>query len=248
MSAFYINSSSNAIFKHLKKLSQKRSYRYETGQCLVVGEKAIDEALSANLTVIDIWLSSNNKGLFPKKNPKLMAAQLFNDLVESPQITAIAQCRLPELVQKIKPAWKKLFFLADMQDPNNVGAIIRSARAFGMDAVCVSKQCVDVFHPKVWRSSLGALAHLPILQETAEFWDQLKKQHFQIIALDASGSFSLPHFKGENVMAIFGQEGQGISLDYLNKCDQVVSIPIQQNADSINVAVAAGIVAYQFMQ
>ena len=245
MSSVEIRRSDNPVFKHLKKLAKSRSYRHEHQECLVFGEKAIQEALASKLHVKDLWVTTKNRGLLQEQCPKVLVANLFNELSDSPQIRVIGQFHLPKFEKEVQSQWEKIFFLADLQDPNNVGAIIRSARAFGIDAVCVSKKCVDIFHPRVWRSSLGALAHVSILVETDDLWVQLKSHGFHVIALDASAEHPLNQMKASKVMALFGQEGQGIAAEYLARCDQTLSIPIQAEADSVNVAAAAAIVAYQ---
>ena len=162
----------------------------------------------------------------------------------------IAVCEIPNnSIENLKPAIKsKFIYLSEVQDPGNAGTIIRSADAFGFDAVITSPNSVDIFSPKVVRSTVGSLWHIPVYQEVA--LDEILNWECAFVALDSAAEMPLSKIVlDRSVVAIFGNEARGLhNLKGLSASkDRItpVRIPMPGNAESLNLSVAASIVMYQ---
>jgi TrmH family RNA methyltransferase len=138
---------------------------------------------------------------------------------------------------------RKFIYLSEVQDPGNAGTILRSADAFGMDAVITSPGSVDMYSPKVVRSTAGSLWHIPVFESVAI--QDLLALGIKAFSLGASGTKTLSSFAttGDTV-AVFGNEARGLSTAQEVAQIEVVSIPMPGNAESLNLSAAASIVMY----
>jgi tRNA G18 (ribose-2'-O)-methylase SpoU len=165
----------------------------------------------------------------------------------------------PVAVVTLPPGWdsftlpgergKKVLVLEDIQDPGNVGSLIRSAAAFDFSGIILSQKCADPFAPKATQASCGAVVS-PWLRRTDRYRDlirQLKEDGFQILAADLGGKpwkHSGPAQKG--VALMLGNEGNGLTSETLRLADEIVKIPInEKNVESLNVAACGAICMYQ---
>ncbi|MCX6440906.1 MAG: RNA methyltransferase [Actinobacteria bacterium] len=139
---------------------------------------------------------------------------------------------------------RKFIYLSEVQDPGNAGTILRSADAFGMDAVLTSPGSVDMYSPKVVRSTAGSLWHIPVFEGVA-LSDLLSRSELTCFSLAAQGSQSLADLAvvGDTV-AIFGNEARGLSTAQLSAGITLVNIPMPGDAESLNLSAAASIVMY----
>ncbi|MEQ6375712.1 RNA methyltransferase [Bacillaceae bacterium S4-13-56] len=242
-----ITSKQNPKMKEWKKLKQKKE-RYKTQRYLVEGEHLIEEAIQSNVTVETIIIEESYQGHVPiSSNIQIytVTKTLFQEIsdTESPQgIAGIVVMNAEEL-----PAESQRILLLDrIQDPGNLGTMIRTADAAGFDAVVLGDGCVDLFNSKVIRSTQGSLFHLPFLQKSLEeIIPTLKKSGFQVwgTALENSSPYqeatpTLP------LALLLGNEGAGVSKDLLELTDHNVKIPIYGKAESLNVSIAAAILMY----
>ena len=138
---------------------------------------------------------------------------------------------------------RRFIYLSEIQDPGNAGTILRSADAFGMDAVITSPGSVDMFSPKVVRSTAGSLWHVPVFEGIDI--SELKNLNLHLISLGADGTRPLVNYKPTgDTLAVFGNEARGLSnLDSI-KGIEVVNIPMPGDAESLNLSAAATIVMY----
>ena len=138
--------------------------------------------------------------------------------------------------------------LDGVTDPHNLGAIVRSAAAFGADGVAFPERRNASMTGSAWKSSAGAAARMPIAQVTnlVRSIDEAKKAGFFVVGLDAEGNESLPGFSlaEESVYLIVGSEGKGLSRLVREKCDLILSIPMRTSVESLNASVATAIVMY----
>jgi 23S rRNA (guanosine2251-2'-O)-methyltransferase len=138
--------------------------------------------------------------------------------------------------------------LDGVTDPHNLGAIVRSAAAFGADGVAFPERRNASMTGSAWKSSAGAAARMPIAQVTnlVRSIDEAKKAGFFVVGLDAEGNESLPGFSlaEESLYLIVGSEGKGLSRLVREKCDLILSIPMQTSVESLNASVATAIVMY----
>ncbi|CAB4713049.1 MAG: hypothetical protein F2766_06725 [Actinobacteria bacterium] len=158
----------------------------------------------------------------------------------------LAICSIPaQQLQSLPLNGKRRFiYLSEVQDPGNAGTILRSADAFGMDAVITSPGSVDMYSPKVVRSTAGSLWHIPVFQGVA-LTELLSDPQLHSFSLGADGTQSLSSFsiKGDTV-AIFGNEARGLSTGQSTLGIKTVSIPMPGDAESLNLSAAASIVMY----
>jgi len=138
---------------------------------------------------------------------------------------------------------RRFIYLSEVQDPGNAGTILRSADAFAMDAVITSPGSVDMFSPKVVRSTAGSLWHIPVFESVAI--DELLAMGVKAFSLGAEGSKNLSEYQmSGDTLAVFGNEARGLSTGQNVDSIAVVSIPMPGNAESLNLSAAASIVMY----
>ncbi|GAD38581.1 rRNA methylases [Streptococcus constellatus subsp. constellatus SK53] len=141
----------------------------------------------------------------------------------------------------------KYLFLEDVQDPGNVGTIIRTADAAGYDGVFISQHSADIYNLKTLRSMQGSHFHLPIYQmKTSDFLELAKQIQLPVLATTLSRD-SIDYRElvpMTDFVLVLGNEGQGISQQMMDKADQLVHISMKGRAESLNVAVAAGILIF----
>lgn len=246
-----IESLSNSLVKYWKKLATTRKERDQSGEFLVEGFHLVEEALQGtdvlNLIVregVEIPATWNVDNIYMVEVTAAIAAEL----AETERTQGIfAHCKQPDF--EVKSSWKKFLLIDAVQDPGNVGTMIRTADAAGMDAVILGKGSADPFNPKTMRSTQGSIFHLPVLRgELIDWVEQLQERDIPIYgtALDATSVVYNQVQKTPSFAVIMGNEGSGISKELLTKTTKNVIIPIMGGAESLNVAVATGIVLYHF--
>lgn len=246
-----IESLSNSLVKYWKKLATTRKERDQSGEFLVEGFHLVEEALQGTdvLTLIvregvEIPATWNVDNIYMVEVTAAIAAEL----AETERTQGIfAHCKQSDF--EVKSSWKKFLLIDAVQDPGNVGTMIRTADAAGMDAVILGKGSADPFNPKTIRSTQGSIFHLPVLRgELVDWVEQLQERDIPIYgtALDATSVVYNQVQKTPSFAVIMGNEGSGISKELLTKTTKNVIIPIMGGAESLNVAVATGIVLYHF--
>jgi len=158
----------------------------------------------------------------------------------------IAVVEIPK-IKNIEKITSRVLLLEDIQDPGNVGNLIRSAAAFGFTAVILSRGCADVYSPKVVRSTAGAICNLDIIskKDIFECINTLKKQNYQLVVADLDGKSEILSLKNEKIIFALGNEGNGISEKLKSAADFVFTIPFDKNAvESLNVSTAGAIGMY----
>ena len=165
---------------------------------------------------------------------------------ESPQgILALCRYRPLDLETLLETGPKRLAFFWQIQDPGNAGTAIRTADACGFDAVLFSEGSVDIYSPKVVRSTAGSLWHIPIVEDLplASITDFVTSDQFSLLAFDGSGERSLVEVHPDRpTIAIFGNEARG--LPTLPAEIEKIRIPMKGHAESFNVASAAAIALF----
>ena len=242
-----ITSKANSVVKNAKKLHQKK---YRKSAYLIEGWHLFEEAVQAGVTIEKIFaLESYRDQLAAFPQTVWVSEEILLDLADTqtPQgIVAVIQkeeVELPDLHQG------KFLFLEDVQDPGNVGTMIRTADAAGFTGVIVSDKSADIYSLKTLRSMQGSHFHLPIYRmPLASFVEEAKKSNLPILATTLSReSKDYRELSSlENFVLVMGNEGQGISSVMAESADQLVHIGMKGRAESLNVAVAAGILMFYF--
>jgi RNA methyltransferase, TrmH family len=243
----YIQSDKNPQVKQWKKL-QTRKERDRSGTFLIEGFHLVEEALKEKEHVLEIIL--NEKTEMPNgwdygDTPVTMVTEEISRQLADTETTQgiFAVCRQPD--QQLEGG--KTFLLIDsVQDPGNLGTMIRTADAAGIDAVIVGKGSVDIYNPKVLRSAQGSHFHLPVLgSELSEWIDRLNGEQIPVYgtALE-NGAVYTEASPNESFALLVGNEGSGVNKELLARTTQNLYIPIFGKSESLNVAVAAGILLY----
>ena len=240
-----ITSKTNSVVKNTKKLHQKK---YRKTSYLIEGWHLFEEAVQAGAKIEKIFVLAEyaaRLGDYPQT--VLVTEEILLDLADSqtPQgIVAVIQKeeeRLPDFSQG------KYLFLEDVQDPGNVGTMIRTADAAGFSGVIVSSKSADIYSLKTLRSMQGSHFHVPIYRMTVEtFVEEAKKGNLPILAttLSQNSKDYRELAQLEDLALVMGNEGQGISQFMTNQADQLVHITMKGQAESLNVAIAAGILMF----
>lgn len=232
----------NKKIKDLKKLNTKK-YRDKKGCFLLEGKHLVLEAYKVGV-LKELFLAEDE--LFPLSVP---THYLSNNVIhyltelESPStVLGLAQ----------KPKWEegygnRILLLDGIQDPGNLGTIIRSAVAFHIDTIIVSPNTVDCYNSKVIRSSQGMIFHIPIMErDLFEVVPELQLEHYTIYGTKVTYGKSLKTIEKKEKMAIImGNEGQGVEEALLELSDEYLYIDMDERCESLNVGVATSIILYE---
>ena len=242
-----ITSKANSVVKNAKKLHQKK---YRKSAYLIEGWHLFEEAVQAGVGIEKIFaLESYRDQLVAFPQTVWVSEEILRDLADTqtPQgIVAVIQKEevgLPDFSQG------KFLFLEDVQDPGNVGTMIRTADAAGFTGVIVSDKSADIYSLKTLRSMQGSHFHLPIYRmPVATFIEEAKKSNLPILATTLSKESKDYRELSplEDFVLVMGNEGQGISPVMVESADQLVHIGMKGRAESLNVAIAAGILMFYF--
>ncbi|ABC65693.1 23S rRNA methyltransferase [Aster yellows witches'-broom phytoplasma AYWB] len=231
-----ITSKQNSTFKKLKKLQLKK-YRDLYQQFLVYGDHLIEQAQKNN-AVVAIFTSNEEKpGTF-------IESSLMKELSQTK--TVFDQMALCKPISENNLLSDKILVLDDIQDPANLGVLMRSASAFGFNQVFASFHSADFYHEKTIRSSQGALFSLSLKRgSTKSFLEEVKEQNYSIFsAFPQKSNITIKDAKKHpKKVLVLGNEGQGISSETEGLSDYFVNI-FTQNVESLNVAVAGSILMY----
>lgn len=248
----------NARLKELRQ-AFRRAERTERGECAIEGIKLLEEALRNGQHLESVFFSETARPLAQKLLPQIGArtetlilpAALFNSIVpsETPQGVA-ALLKLPTFssAQLLDRARLGPFVAAaGLQDPGNLGTILRSAEAFGAAGVFLLEGTVSPYNWKVLRGSAGSVFRLPFLQiSSGELLPLLRGCGVRMLATSSHKGTQLPEANWSLPLAVFiGNEGAGLPRDLLHQMDETIVIPQAAPVESLNAGVAASIVLYE---
>lgn len=235
-----ITSKDNNRIKQIRKLLNKK-YSLEKGFFVVEGENLVEEAIKNNL-LIDLFVLVGNECKYNFKYDEVTydVMKSISDLKSTPRILGIAK------IKESKEIGNRIILLDDIQDPGNAGTIIRNAVAFGVDTVIFSKTSVSPFNEKTLRSTGGMIFNINIIiDDLSNIISNIKDKNIKVIGTSLNTSKSLETLeKIDNFAIIFGNEGNGVSKEILQLCDEVIKINMSNKCESLNVAVSSGIVLY----
>ena len=236
-----ITSSQNAHFKQLRELHKKRE-RDRTGLFVVEGEKEIAKCQ----TVIKLYYTERTPFVdaCPAETVQLSKALFARIAYRERGVIAIAQQKLYAL--KELSSARSLLILEGVEKPGNVGAILRTAKAAGVDGIILCNSPVDLFHPNVIRSSLGcSLTQTVVSTTTAQTMTFLQQQGFSCVIATPGASIScFQHTYKEPFAIVVGSEAHGVSDAWNAMSVEKVQIPMNEGVDSLNVSVSAAIILY----
>ncbi len=236
-----ISSLQNERIKSLSKLLSKK-FRDEEGKFLVEGEHLVEEAFKSGL-LLEVIKCEDVLGEY-----NVPTTLVTYEVIKKLSNTVNPQ-RIIGVVRKIeeKELGNKVLILDDIQDPGNLGTIIRSSLAFNIDSIVLSNNSVDMYNDKVIRSSEGMIFHLNIVRrDIKELINELHNDGFKVYGTKVDGGTSVDKVNVTNKYAIvMGNEGNGVKDEVLDLCDDYLYIDISDKVESLNVGVATSIILYE---
>ena len=236
-----ITSLNNEHIKEILKLKEKK-YRDLSNTFLIEGRHLVLEA-HREKKIVELILEQDE--LFPLDTNTLYVSsnvmKRLSDLSTPSNVMAVVE-KLDE-----KPIGEKILILDNIQDPGNLGTIIRSAVAFNFDTIVLSPGTVDLYNPKVVRSTQGMMFHINIIvKEPVSFINELKNEGYKIVGTKVTNGVDVRDSKTYSHFAlIIGNEGKGMSEELSELCDEYLYIKMNDQCESLNAAVAASILMYE---
>lgn len=243
----YISSKDNQIYKSALKLTRKK-FRDERDCFLLEGIKQLKEAGKCSLQVETVFVresSQIDEDQIQAHRTFMLSDDLFNtlsDTTNSQGVVAVVKKPRQRLGDK------SIVLLDRLQDPGNIGTIIRTAEAAGYSGIGIIKGTADIYSPKVTRAAAGALMRMPVVffesgRKAAEILKQEGKR-IAVTCLEEAVDYRDADY-GDSVALIIGNEGTGVSRELMDEAEIRVTIPMEGSIESLNAAVAAGILMYE---
>ncbi len=256
-----ITSKDNEIVKNIKKLKEKK-YRDQTGQYIIEGIKLVKEAIEekANIQKIVLCEDCENDGTIEKAlmyeiakyDCIYVSKKVFDSItdVNTPQgiLAIIKRKALDE--QEISYKEDLIVVLDGIQDPGNLGTILRTVDSVGLSQIVLSEKTADPYNPKVVRSTMGAIFRLNIIQSNNIIEDlkKIKKNRFKLLATSLENSESIYNIDLNKKAIIIGNEANGVSKEVFDIVDEKTKIPMLGKTESLNAAVATGVILYEYVR
>ncbi|MCK9328944.1 MAG: RNA methyltransferase [Candidatus Cloacimonetes bacterium] len=247
---------SNEFLKSVNKLNQKK-YRLDSGKILIEGERLISQIFdyiknkdlsiqsSFEYLLIDENKITNYKTLLNEiasisKDTKIMSlstqqANKLSNTITSQNIFAILNFKTNEINK-----FNKIIYLDSISDPGNMGTIIRTATAFDIDGIVLSKNCCELSNPKVVRASMGSIFYIPFLYDD-DNWITDRKELIYISDVQKGTPLTDFTFPDKPYILVLGSEAIGVNINKLQNFTDKITIPIKNKMESLNVSIAAGI-------
>lgn len=251
----FIESKENNLFKEIRKLKERKN-RNKSRKYIIEGFRLVEEAFKAGLLIEYLVIIDENDERLDKYIKKYinedvkvckMSTNLFKELISTEQPQGVlAVAKMHKNTCELNGDF---YVLCDkLQDPGNLGTIIRTAHAAGAHGIILTKGTVDIYNDKTIRSTMGSLFHVPVIYDDDDFTilKSLKEKNFKIVttSLETESNFYDEDLKGKVVLTV-GNEGNGVSEEVYRLSDSKVKIPMPGKAESLNAAVAASIIMFE---
>ena len=245
-----IESTSNPRIKHLVRLRKSSRYRRERALFIVEGKREIEAFNAAGRNFEEIYFS-------PSLSHEISSSSILSTLLESvpsfelsedainkvsyrqhgSKVIGVAKTWDLKLRSPLDINWELVLVLDEVEKPGNLGAILRTAEAMGVDAVLLSDSCVDFFNPNVIRSSMGLFATMPVfMAEKREVYEFLRQVNFEIIGTSSKAQMSIYEKEFQpKIVLVMGSESTGLGEFWEKHCDSMVTIPMAGRASSLNL-------------
>lgn len=255
-----ISSKDNERVKYTKSLLKSKN-RQKESRYIIEGYRILTLAMECDAEVDYVFINEtfedkedhkNLLDILKDKSIKVFKTtnKIFKELVDTENtqgILGVIKFKERKIEHNIKNEDKFVLILDRIQDPGNMGTIIRTADAAGVDAIIALKGCVDIYNPKVIRSTMGSIFDMNIIHCTQEeCLKELKSKDFKIVSsyLNTDNYYHKTEY-GNNVALVIGNEANGVNDDLINESDILVKIPIYGNAESLNAAISSAILMYE---
>mgnify|MGYP004687719803 FL=1 len=256
-----ISSKENEIIKNIKKLKEKK-YRDLNNEYIIEGIKIIQEAIQENAKIKQIIICDDCE-----KNSNISQEMMYEIAkyeciyVTNKIFTSLTDVKNPQGIMAIieKNNSKKegidynediIVALDDIQDPGNLGTILRTVDSIGINQILVSKGTADSYNPKVVRSTMGAIFRVKIIEceDLEKTLKEIKKRKFEILVTSLQTENSIYDIKYNKKVIVIGNEANGVEEKIQNMADVKVKIPMLGKTESLNASVATGIILYEYVR
>ena len=251
-----ITSTSNVQIKEINALLKRSKERKEKKAFVIEGRKMFEEICQDKSRVVKAYFSESyiKEQYAEKELPEVpygvVADSIFDSMAETvtPQ-GVLAIVKMPEYsLEDMLEQAGTLVLLENLRDPGNLGTIIRTAEAAGVSGVILSKESVDIYNPKVIRSTMGAVYRVPFLyaEDFIELLQKLRQQEVRLLAAHLKGqkTFDKADYSGK-VGILIGNEANGLSDEASEMANEKVLIPMAGSVESLNAAIAAALLMYE---
>ncbi len=252
-----ITSKENELIKNVKKLKEKK-YRDEEGMFLIEGAKIVEEAILENALVKYIFVcdelkDSNSDELLKKielvSNEReiiTVSKKVFEEISDVKNPQGIAAVISKNNNKEIDLTQDFFLLLDGIQDPGNIGTIIRTADSLNIKQIIVSNNTVDVYNPKVLRSTMGAIFRVNVIYtDLVNVIDNLKENGIKVYATDLKTDKSIYDVDYKKAAVVIGNEANGVSIDVLDASTERIKIPMLGKTESLNASVATSVILYE---
>ncbi len=251
-----ISSSSNQQIKNIEKLKKNARERRKQGLFIVEGIRMFSEIPAESLysCYATEGFYNENQSLFVGKQYELVSEAVFKAIsdTETPQgVLALVKMKDRTVDSMISGSDAPLLImLENLQDPGNLGTILRTAEAAGATGIIMSKDTVDIYNPKVVRATMGSIFRVPfaISEDIYETMSELKKTGIKLYAAHLKGKDFYEHDLREPSAFMIGNEGNGLTEKATLLADHLIKIPMCGNVESLNAATATTVIAYEALR
>lgn len=248
-----ITSKDNNLIKHIKKLKEKK-YRDEFKEYVIEGIKIVQEAIQENAKIKQIVIVEEKeelKKIAEKYETILVPQNIFNQITEvkNPQgILAVIEKENEE--EKIDYNEEIIVALDDLQDPGNIGTILRTVDSVGLKQILISKNTVDCYNPKVVRSTMGAIFRVKIIEceNLTQTLEQAKSKKYDIMVTSLEAKKTIYEAQYMKKIIVIGNEANGVSKEIKKIANEQVIIPMLGKTESLNASIACGVILYEYVR
>ena len=256
-----VTSKDNQWVKEWRRLSDSAKYRRETGLFAIEGARLCGDAMRSGVALKAVLYTASALAVYGNVVEPLLAgadtaveispelSRHMSDTINPQGVFCIAKMLDNSLIIDKINIIGTYSALEDVQDPGNMGTVIRTAEALGIDGVLLSDGCCDVYNPKVLRASMGGVFRLPLMRvgDMAQTVAALQEKGLTAFAcvVDASATPITEAGMGQGSVAVIGNEGNGLRAETIAACRHSVTIPMTGRAESLNASMAAGIILWE---
>ena len=255
-----ITSKDNELIKHIRKLKDKK-YRDESNEYVVEGVKLVEEAVKENAKIKQIIVCEDTTRTYEIPTHIMLEIAKYECISVSDKIfNIITQVTNPQGIMaiieknaqnaKIDYTQDIIVVLDDVQDPGNLGTILRTVDSIGLNQIIVSKGTADAFNSKVVRSTMGAIFRVKIIEveNLPQSIKEMRKHHFKLMVTSLQTENSIYDIKFNKKIIVIGNEANGVSKEIQEMADEKAKIPMLGKTESLNASVAAGVVMYEYVR
>ena len=255
-----ITSKDNELIKHIKKLKDKK-YRDENNEYIIEGVKLIEEAVQEKSKIKKVIICDDTTRTYEIPTNIMLEIAKYECISVSDKIfNIITQVTNPQGIMaiieknaqnaKIDYTQDIIVVLDDVQDPGNLGTILRTVDSIGLNQIIVSKGTADAFNSKVVRSTMGAIFRIKIIEveNLAQAIKEMRKHHFKLMVTSLQTKNSIYDIDFYKKIIVIGNEANGVSKEIQDMADEKAKIPMLGRTESLNASVAAGVVMYEYVR